>query len=118
MLRRMVTLILFMVLPLQALASVHMALCSVRHQAVEHHVSPADDGTGSHSVDEHHAHGKAIGGMKHGCSSCDLCIPPLGAHIGWATNAPGAIAVAPPEFSSAGIIPRSFDRPPRSDSPA
>lgn len=117
MLRRLVLLLLFMVLPLQAFASVHLALTAVRQHALvapaassqphahdSHHVSPD-----RHLADHHH-HGA---GSSQACTGCDICMPPLAFSLSWPVDVMAAVVAAAPDVSYRGILPPSFERPPK-----
>ena len=113
MFRRVVILLLFMVLPLQALASVHMALSCLHQERVELSVSAGHDEHAAHHQGAGHT---GQGQTQHHCDSCNLCIPPLSFHVDLAFSPFRSITFVSPFDISAGIIPRSFDRPPSMDS--
>lgn len=117
MLRRLVLLLLFMVLPLQAFASVHLALTAVRqhtlvspaasselHAHDTHHTSP------DRHLSGHHHHGA---GASPACTGCDICMPPLAFSLSWPVDVMAAVVAAAPDVPYRGILPSSFDRPPK-----
>lgn len=71
-----------------------------------------DEHAGHHQDASHAAHGPA----EHHCDSCNLCIPPLSFHGDLAFSPFLSITSVSLFDISAGIIPRSFDRPPSTNS--
>lgn len=117
MLRRLVLLLLFMVLPLQAFASVHLTLSAVRQQVLVTTAASSDvHAHGAHHAVQdthtvgHHQHGA---GPSHGCTGCDICVPPLTFSLPWPTGVMAAVVVATPDVPYRGILPPTFDRPPK-----
>lgn len=122
MLRRILFFLLVMILPLQAIAAVQMGLSSCHAKDLSHlqvtltqdHPTIAQGHTHAHT--HHHADSAAGSGDDacSNCTDCDLCTPPLAFTLVLNLSKSRDAAMVGPIPSSNGVLPRSFDRPPRS----